>query len=104
MSEEQILTENGPVSDGEDFDDDESHFTTISIHSTNNKDIYGNLEGRPGDKDDDEVAIKDNENGIIEHPPPSEITTAANIEINDTEPFSTAPTAQETSLVYFKIN
>ena len=41
---------------------------------------YGNLEVRPGDQDDDEAAIETFENGLIEHPPPPQITTA-NIEI-----------------------
>ena len=72
LAEKQIGDANSVINDGnlteDHFDKDASLFTTQKIGSTKLKDIYGNPEGRPGDKEPTEDLEVNIENGPLAGP------------------------------------
>jgi len=73
--------ENHDVPDAEDFDDDASYFTTMSVDDALDTDLFGNLETPPDDEDAAEPA-----NQIDQSTPNSE---------NDTEQIAQNPIPAE---------
>lgn len=53
MEQSPVSTDNLPVLDAEDFDDDASQFTTGTINSANRHDIYGRPDPRPNDQEEE---------------------------------------------------
>ena len=76
-SDASKIAENHNVPDEEDFEDDGSHFTTVTVDDAAATDIYGNLETPPIDEDVAELANQIDEPTQNTRNPPPEMAIPA---------------------------
>ena len=96
QSEPSEDTENLPVPDAEDFDNNASQFTTDMINSADTTNIYGGLERGLSDDATEEVPHESTENSIISGPPPLQIAVAQDAGGDDDQLIPVAPITNQT--------
>ena len=98
-SDEPEFTENQDVPDDEDFDDDESQFTTYTVDDAAATDIYGNTETPPGNEEAAESPNQNDKHTQIPSVPPPEIALPAEAGGIDTQPILHPNNDQEPTLL-----